>query len=191
MRFCLFFSALVLAASYGSIQSQNPTSQTLTSAMTGITIAWVDSADGKTVDFTVTKSLSEWSAVENWIAIGLSKNQLMSDGANVVMCYSGFGNLVHQYKVSIIRILGKTSLIERKLVPLSESNLMIGLASASAKVVDNKLICTFKRSKAVPTSGITSDEAKAYLSSADGSLFLINAWGRFTADLSLGRKFNE
>jgi len=64
-------------------------------------------------------------------------------------------------------------------VPLSATKLDIGLASASARTEDNKLICSFKRSKAVPTSGITSDEAKAYLSSADGSLFLINAWGRF------------
>ena len=185
MRFCLFFSALVLAASYGSIQSQNPTSQTVTSAMTGITIDWVDSADGKTVDFTVTKSTTDWSAIGHWIAIGLSKTEGMSEGANVVACavhpLIAGNSLVEQYKVSG----------GRRLVPLSAETLDIGLASASAKTEANKLICTFKRSKAVPTSGITSDEAKAYLSSADGSLFLINAWGRFTADLSFGRKFNE
>jgi hypothetical protein len=178
MRFSLFFSALVLAASYGSIQSQNPTLQTVTSK-TGNTIAWVDSADGKTVDFTVTKS----GANGNWIAIGLSKTEAMSDGANVVMCNSdNSGNsLVEQYKVS-----------GRSLVPLSATTLGIGLASASAKLEADKLVCTFKRSKAVPTSGITVDEAKAYLSSADGSLFLINAWGMFMGgNPAAARKFNE
>ena len=186
MRFSFLLSVLVLAASYGSIQSQLSAQSTA-----GMQISWRDAtvtSDGDAVEFTVTNQFTDSATAKaNWIAIGLSATQNMAARSNVMLCIPpGAADLNSDVKASsVTHAYVPTNNASPKLfVNYGFGSLTpTGITVSSVTEVGGLVTCTFKRLKAFP--GITGNADKYLTADASNTdYFLLTAWGALANEKS-------